>query len=235
MTEKASADQRMKVYAVAAMAAGVSVLALAQPAESEVVFTKRTIPLPGTVFVSLSMNNDGVDDFTFYLSSFVYHSARRALYLKPFAGGGAVGSGSALELAPGAKVGPSAHFNSDSFVRIENSHANFGYTSRGRSYYNKTIEGKWGNNPTDRYLGVRFLINGETHYGWIRLNVSIGPRSPLTATITAYAYETVPNKMIVVGKTSSAAAVESETKGLTGKPSLGALALGAEGLPLWRQ
>jgi hypothetical protein len=230
-------DHRIKLYALAAAAAGVSVLALAQPAESEVVFTKRTIPLPGTVFVDLSMNNDGVSDFSFYLSSFAYHSANRALYLKPMAGGGAVGNGSAWELAPGAKVGPSAHFDTSAFVRIERSHANFGYTSRGRFTYTKTIEGKWGNNPTDRYLGVRFLINGETHYGWIRLTVNTAPRGALTATINSYAYESVPNKMIVVGATSSAGKVGTDASSASEKasPSLGALALGAEGLPIWRQ
>ena len=62
-------DHQMKVYSVAALAAGVGVLALAQPAEGEVVVTKKTIPIPVSQFdgqqnlVPISLNNNGINDF----------------------------------------------------------------------------------------------------------------------------------------------------------------------------
>lgn len=55
-----------------------------------------------------------------------------------------------------------------------------------------------------RYLGVSFLINGETHYGWARLSTGIaweGRKSFLFVTLTGYAYETVPGMPINAGQT----------------------------------
>jgi hypothetical protein len=43
------------------------------------------------------------------------------------------------------------------------------------------------------YLGLKFVIKGKTHYGWARLAVS-AQRFVVTATLTRYAYETVPGK-----------------------------------------
>ena len=55
-------------------------------------------------------------------------------------------------------------------------------------------------NVTNRYLGFSFKINGKTHYGWARMNVQIkGLR--IVGTLTGYAYETIPNKSIMAGRT----------------------------------
>jgi hypothetical protein len=109
--------------------------------------------------------------------------------------------------------------------------------------------GKWGGNLRDRYLGVRFLIDGKTHYGWIRLTVTAPSAAGqfMSAMITGYAYETVPNKPISAGTagTASATAVKVVSKPTAqasvpkrvqnqGGPALGMLALGAEALPIWR-
>ncbi len=77
---------------------------------------------------------------------------------------------------------------------------------------------------TGRYLGLKFQIKGETHYGWARLNVSVRAQGGvnITATLTGYAYETIANKAIIAGKTKG----EDESQGAT----LGALAAGAAAL-----
>ena len=244
-------DQQMKLYSAAALAAGVGLMALALPAESEVIVTKKNIPIPISQFdgpqnlVPISLNNDGITDFSFSLYSFAYHSAFRILTIYPREGGAVVAKVEttgerplALELARGAKIGPSAVFSSDNNTEIEDSHVDFGYRS-GKSYYSKTFAGNWGNNAKNSYLGVKFLINGQTHYGWIRLTVTTAQKGAMSATITAYAYETVANKVIKAGIASGAAStagakaeVRSETPG---HAALGMLALGAEGLPLWRR
>ncbi len=51
------------------------------------------------------------------------------------------------------------------------------------------------------YIGVRFLISGKTHYGWIRFNNALN-RSP--ATIVDWAYEDVPGMAIAAGDTGQA-------------------------------
>jgi hypothetical protein len=49
-------------------------------------------------------------------------------------------------------------------------------------------------------MGVRFSVNGETHYGWIRLKV---PNILLSVTeIISYAYETTPDTPIIAGQIS---------------------------------
>lgn len=243
-------DHQMKLYSAAALAAGVGLMALAQPAEGEVVVTKKTIPIPVSQYggiqylVPVSLNNNGINDFSFSLYSFAYHSAFRELRIFPLEGGAVVAKVEtkgetplALQLGRGAKIGPSAVFSSDNNTEIEGSHANFGYRS-GKSYYSKTFAGNWGNNAKNSYVGVKFLINGETHYGWIRLTVTTAPKAAMSATITAYAYETVANKVIKAGTATSTAAnagPQAEVRSSkAGKASLGMLAAGAEALPMWR-
>lgn len=243
-------DRQMKLYAAAALAAGVGMMALAQPAEGEVIVTKKNIPIPvsqygGTQYlVPVSLNNNGITDFSFSLYSFAYHSAFRDLTVYPREGGAVVAKVEttgerplASELARGAKIGPSAVFSSDNVTSIEGSHANFGYRS-GKSYYSKSFVGNWGNNAKNSFLGVRFLINGETHYGWIRLTVMTATKGAMSATITGYAYETVANKVIKAGtatSTASSAGTQAGVRSKAGNASLGMLAAGADGLPMWRR
>jgi hypothetical protein len=52
----------------------------------------------------------------------------------------------------------------------------------------------------------------------------------ISGTITAYAYETVANKPITIGSTT-----EMADEPQAPNPSLGMLAMGADGLTLWRR
>jgi len=65
-------------------------------------------------------------------------------------------------------------------------------------------------NVNNRYLGVKLSINGTPHYGWARLNVRVQPPLTITATLTGYAYETVPGKPIIAGKTKGADVITLE-------------------------
>jgi hypothetical protein len=51
-------------------------------------------------------------------------------------------------------------------------------------------------NIGDKYIGVKFTISGNTHYGWI-----LASFSNLTVTIKEYAYEGIPNTAINAGDT----------------------------------
>ncbi len=58
----------------------------------------------------------------------------------------------------------------------------------------------WYYNPNSpRYLGLRFDIAGEIHYGWARLTVP----SPTSFTLLDYAYNSVPDEAIVAGDDGS--------------------------------
>lgn len=133
------------------------------------------------------------------------------------------GRGYAAPLSRGVQIGPGQNFAEGGSQVMERTHG-YNYSVYGR--YSRHAYGPWANK--DRYLGIEFSIDGEVHYGWIRLTVSIGKRlEPLSATVDGYAYETVPNQSILAGQLSDGASAPAE-RSSTGGASLGALALGAD-------
>jgi hypothetical protein len=82
----------------------------------------------------------------------------------------------------------------------------------------------------NRYLGLTFYIDKKKHYGWARVS-AITRRHPLriTGIVTGYAYETIPNKPIIAGKTKGPDVVTVQPA------TLGHLAAGASGIPAWRK
>ena len=129
----------------------------------------------------------------------------------------------ASALGRGHKIGASAHFSSaGGKITVERQvHAESAGT-----YY-----GNWYAIGPDHFLGVKFQIKGQTHFGWIRMTVDTGS---FTATITEFGYETVANKSIEAGLSSSSAGTQLTERHSRGS-SLGMLALGSEGLTLWRK
>lgn len=238
-------NRELGQYSLAAAIAGVSMLALADPAAAEVVVTRKTIPIPmGHVGmplpVKVSMANNGVDNFLFSLGS--YQSSLRVDRGLGVGGesptDGVLGTslfyGNASALVRGAKIGPTdggTHFFGQFIGLMAASTSRSGIRS---------LRGNWARLHKSHYLGVRFQINGENHYGWIRLTVTTNPQvggPVMTATISGYAYETIANKPISAGTAASAMSegqVLGEIQGREGA-SLGMLALGADGLPLWRR
>jgi hypothetical protein len=225
-----SADRRLKLYSLAAAAAGVSVLALAQPSEGEVIVTKKAIQIHEGIPVTVDLNKDGLADFKFSFTTYFssgYYKYHGNLAMKGLTKGKVVGrkidsyrGPFASALAAGANIGPAAHFSSSKGQITVSKELQYGSVSG--------YSGYWHDAP-NRFLGVKFQIKGQTHYGWIRLNFSFGG----TMQINGWAYETVANKKITAGQT--AASVEGEALAKKGEPSLGMLALGAEGQSAWRR
>jgi hypothetical protein len=241
-------DHRSKLYSLGAAAAGVTMLALAQPAEGTVVITNKTIAIPAcagdTCPVLISLNNNGIADFKFYLSTRNGgHDFSANLGISPLGGAAVIGKpggfyGYVSALLRGARIGPSDHFihSATSGGRVEEAIER----SLNSSYsipYKRLLEGKWGGNHPNRFLGVKFLIKGATHYGWIRLTVVTTTEFKMSATITEYGYETIANKSLGAGLAGATSADDQaqETGERPGHPSLGMLALGADGLALWRR
>jgi hypothetical protein len=233
-------EKRLSVYSASAVMAGVGLVALVQPAEGEIVVSHVNIQICGS---TIDLNNDGKPDFSFpcYASQYE-HSFYVKMMVAPLTGGKAVGGarGSAgpyaSALGSGAKIGPSAHFSSS--VGIEQLQVERSGGGQSISTYSQySLIGQWGNKGP-RYLGVKFLIKGQTHYGWIRMSVTRRNHhaQSLNGTITEFAYETTANKAITAGATKddSASAKKPDTGPRNPNGSLGILALGAEGIPMWR-
>jgi hypothetical protein len=215
-------------YALAASSAGVSLLALAAPCEAEVVYTPAHVLITRNASYSIDLNHDGIADFT--ISSF----ARSLAVIAPAGNGVKCLPGScaftfayASAMGAGSPIGSADRFYGSNRVPM-------------------AIEGlglPW-DNVRDRYLGLEFEIQGKNHFGWARLSVQFATRqNTWRAQLTGYAYETVAERPIKAGqiKEDNDGDGDSHPAALPVSPvperpiTLGALALGAGGIPLLRK
>ncbi len=92
-----SIDSRLKLYGMAAAAASVGLLALAEPAEGKVVITNKQIPIPRcdglhTCPVKVDLNKDGIADFSFTLGYYGFGQNINARTHRPVGWGSGRGS-----------------------------------------------------------------------------------------------------------------------------------------------
>jgi len=238
-----SFHHRLNSYALAAGATGVGLLALAEPSAAKIVYTRTHDVIGNGANYLLDFNHDGTTDLTIRNTAGQYctpdsscHPIQSLAVLPSRANQVVYNIYGAVAMKAGMKIGPKAAFH--------------GGTERMVWSFGTFAIGSW-INVKNRYLGVKFKIKGKMHYGWVRLSVQLKPPMQVTATLTGYAYETVVNKPIVAGTTKGTDAdlADPEAPGPTdtgssafvtvpgtpGKPaSLGILALGAQGVPLWR-
>ena len=194
-----SLNHHLNMYALAAGATGVSLLAFARPAEGKIVYTKTHHVIGLNHAYKLDLTHDGTTDFLIQetQTGSVGFLVNRLAATEP--------PGNAVEgyahysrryasaLKRGAPVGGRQRFVSggrfaQEMAEVQQSDTVF------YKYY-----GPW-TKVSNRYLGLKFKIHGKTHYGWARLTVA-DQGFTLTATLTGYAYETNPNKPIIAGKT----------------------------------
>jgi hypothetical protein len=222
-------DSRLNMYVLAATAAGVGIMALAQPAESKIIYTKANKGIgPRTTF-HLDLNHDGIADFDLKdtLSSSSAGGMFAALSALPdrkqnAIWGHTVGNrGYASALSANVRIGRKGKFlPAAGFMAA--------YSVSGLHPGNFSCTGPWAN-VSDRYLGMKFAIKGADHFGWARLNVKCnGPA--VNATLTGYAYETVANRAILTGKKRGADPIANAPTAAASR-ALGRLAQGSKGRP----
>jgi hypothetical protein len=224
-------DKQLFTYAAAAGAAGVGLLAAAQPAQARIIYKHASIPINVDATTPFDVNNDGATDFSF--SNYYINGARRkgkihrdegtyqaGVSVGPAQAGNAIVEATsngkvlgAAALTPGRHVGPKKQFGV-SWLEMANAAGN--YTGGGGA------SGPW-LRVSDAYLGFKFNIKGKLHYGWARIKWNgLGE----TEYITGYAYETIANKSIKTGQKKGTDSASSAT--------LGSLAQGASGLSAFR-
>jgi hypothetical protein len=202
-----SVHRRLTMYALAASAAGVGVLALVEPAEAKVIYT----PLSVKIDMGATYRLGGVTDLTFVSSRHPCSTACGASSVNVIEGrrNWVEGWISASALPYGAKVGPGRKFYGR-LMCLSIVSDNGGRT-----------QGAWCR-AADGYLGLSFKIHGKTHYGWARLTRAFD------MFLTGFAYETDPNTPITTGKTKGPDVITVQPAGL------GHLAAGASPLRAWR-
>jgi hypothetical protein len=233
-----SVHQQINMYAIAAGAAGVSLLALAQPSEGKIIYTKANVRIvPNGGLISFDLKHDGIPDFSLSNRTSatlfaVYGGVQvyRAQAGNEIWGATSQSRGCAAALRPGKRVGPKGAFKADPY----------GLIMAERSFDSGSF-GPW-LKVNQAFLGLKFKIKGKTHFGWARVRIDLDTKS-ITATLTGYAYETIPNKPIIAGETKgpdAAGDMEQASPATVTTPpskprSLALLAMGSQGLFLWRR
>lgn len=212
-----SLHHQLNMYALAASVAG-GALGISPPANAKIIYTPTHAVIPPNGTVSFDLNHDGIADFKIgnVLGTHYSSTTRNSGVFVEGLGAGIAGmtisrgskwgkSYDASALPKGAGMGPGRHVLGGGAIMADTG-------------YNGYHLGFWFN-VNQAYLGIRFAINGETHYGWARVEVTHKFAPAWRVVVTGYAYETVPNKRIIAG----------ETKGpdmLAEPATLGRLALG---------
>ncbi len=244
-----SIHQQLNAYVLAASAAGVGMLALVptteclipsgialagmfalpELADAKIVYTPASQEIvcgsKSYDVLKLDLNHAKRADFKFrcFVSS---GGDSNSLGISPIGKNGFEGE----PLSSGVLIGPRGKF-----YRTEKQMCFWDRVSMTFSYH-----GPWCN-VANGYLGVKFFILGKAHYGWARLTVTKAPGLLLTG----YAYESIPGKPIIAGKTKGPdddvendnpdASLTNPVPDIPQPASLGALALGAPGLSIWRR
>lgn len=226
---------KLDSYCLAAGATGFGLAALASPVQAEVVFTPAHQEI-GKNGVTLDFNHDGIPDTRFQAAEFFSDSGGILVFSAGPNRVLSVGSRRQFvsDLAAGYRVGPNSQkFKTGVSFSSYKGPAKLMYLCNDSSGL-ISCSGPWNKNTPGSYVGFQFSIQGETHYGWARLKVNIKqPNNQVHVFLTGYAYETIPNKPIVTGKTSgpsNQSVKQSEIPSAT----LGMLSAGTTALPLWR-
>jgi len=184
-------DRRLLFYAVAAGA----VLTAVPGSQAEVVFTPSNAVFQGLGKFDIDLDNDGSADFSIVARWTQYDTSNmiQALFAQgngPSHQIAATKFGDAAKLKKGTQIGPGQTFRA--FALMET------------PFY----RGYWQYATKSRCLGVRFLINGEVHYGWIGFR-EVRAYPAVAGRLFGWAYETVPDTAILAGDTGTAAPLDS--------------------------
>jgi hypothetical protein len=183
---------------VAATAAGVGALCSGSAAEAKVVYTPANVKIVRNIgLVLFDVNHDGIADFGLSNTRVVTSRVHTFLGVAQLRQGNEIWgaysfySGSkvlcAAALPRGTKIGPTGHFQKDPSSGLPMA------VNNSRGEYCPWLHVK------QAYLGLKFVIKGETHFGWARVKLSGLTGRGATVILTGYAYETIPGKPIIAG------------------------------------
>jgi hypothetical protein len=208
--------RQLNMYALAAGTAGVGVLALSQPPHAEIRYTKVHQVIEPNTSYHLVLNDNNVTDCTIVNTTFSTDSGRWQKVAAFPSNAGVVGFTSDLAnfasaLKAGSPVGEKNHID---YAVAQMAAFGTGNHFRGGPWYNAGAQ----------FLGLKFRINDQFHFGWARLKVT-GKYPTAIVTVTGYAYQTIPNKFILAGKMEGSDVIAAQPH--PAPVGLGRLALGA--------
>ncbi|MBC8048146.1 MAG: T9SS type A sorting domain-containing protein [Fimbriimonadaceae bacterium] len=188
-------------------------LAVGSEAKGQVVYTDITDEAVeiGDLFF-LDMNADAADDFLFQATSTsggswsfarVFGSITTSVY--------AFGNSSNEVIGYYGFLPYGSALNSGDAIGTGGDFISFYNVAFLASIYGGVTYGAFAD-QTDKYLGVKFIVGGNTHYGWIRMD---GTVAPVSLTIKDYAYDATPDTEIAAGDMGGGGGLTCETPSVT--------------------
>jgi hypothetical protein len=179
-----SVHRQLNMYALAASAAGVGALALVAPAEARIIYTPAHHVIGENQMYQLALNHRERDFFIYNKqclgSQTDCGSSSGYAWLNIFQSSTGQGgwnqvvgyrTNGSLSWASALKRG----------TRISKQQV-FVFGAIMVELFSRTT-GPW-NNVTNRYLGLKFKIDGKFHYGWARLNVEVARHPPRSLSLS---------------------------------------------------
>jgi hypothetical protein len=208
-------ERRLLVYAVAAGAT----IAAVPSSHAQVVFTPSAAILQGTSGqLAIDLDHDGAADFVIILRQCAELSYGYTGCLS------VRGAGGINAVAADQYRFAAAPLLKDVLVGRRHAFLDPGLMGTALGYV-----GRWAN-TTDRYLGVKFVVNGEIHFGWIGFRSVSQVGYQLAAKLAGWAYETNPITPILTGDMGT-----GTTAGSFQPTSLEMLATGHAAAQTWRE
>jgi hypothetical protein len=181
---------------------------LTPPPDPQIIYTDvnpDSVILDSTLqsHYDLDLNNDGIIDFVFTETSGAATPCRTQTAGAEYAGHVKPASGSNNAIIFDLSMDIARSLDSLSLI---DSNANWTSDSLSKLFYLVVIgapvecnsnEGAWFYG-TDKYLGIKFIKNDNTYYGWIRLRDGVDAAS---LTLISYAYNKKAGQQILAGQT----------------------------------
>jgi hypothetical protein len=198
-------NHQLHAYELAAIAAGVTLLAGSPQATARIVCRTANASLLGTQTVRLNPASQQFPPFNLAQTFNAYSTTSgrfrhedRAFFTPNTAGANDLlaANGLPAALAKGAVIGPNGNFGKGNSYGLLFTYGNIG---------GGTTNHHQGNFPLRKadYVGYKFSISGKDHFGWMRLRVDIQKLQTVT-NFLQFGFETVPGKALGAGSCTDA-------------------------------
>lgn len=196
------------IRARAASDSALAALPLRRVSPATIVYTPANVRIDNSSY-NLSLKNDGMTDFV--IKSFTYSRVSGCGYYNkygslsvdaPGSNGVETDNGWVAVLLSGSRIGPLQTFSNgiQDMLTFDYIWQKIGMTCAPKL----TINGPW-NGVGSAFVGLAFVRNGKTHYGWAQFDGTYVDcygdcRGDVVTFLKGYAYQTIPDRPIKAGQ-----------------------------------
>lgn len=191
----------------------ITVMMCSVSVDAQIVYTDivpdsaYTLTRWGTHTFNLDLNGDSTTDFLIKVSAprprYPESPSSRSVSITPQENNAFITrpANTVKKLVPGDVIGSSQSWHNTTFQYLRFNQTAFSFPPV------ITNTGEW-DNVVDGFVGLRLISGGQTYYGWVRMDVSVGT-SGASMTIKDYAYNSIPNQPILAGEAMTTGIIEN--------------------------